>query len=177
MLLLTLFIILGVILGGIGGRQVNKALADKSSVKTYGLPVAKVNEYSWASKKVLAMYESLPEANRPRANVPHILTALDTKYGINEVNRHHTDRYGHAHSMDSCSDDPWQEKRKCKMPEYKELWNSMKEVKNQLAAQEKAIQLAGVASGLDEIKELTEALRQEREIIKDTTKELTRGSL
>lgn len=149
--------------------------------------------FSWAAAQVMDAFESLPEAHRPSMNVEAAVRALDTKHGVDSLNAHFRvwNSWSHYSSPSfecSCVYDPHDDGRsgdraladEClRYPEFAQLIQSVKDIKDALQRQEDAIAdrehqmvLAGIESDLNSISIITAALRAERDLINDVTKEI-----
>lgn len=138
-----------------------------------GVPINELSTFSDPSKAILKAYNALPEANRPYGDIRSVLHAYDVKYGIKEANEH----FG-TYDYDLGSRFSWEclDKRygySCDYAEYQKLNKAIKEIQKALDDQQKAIEIAGVQDGLEEAQRLMAELRREKEIITETTKELT----
>jgi hypothetical protein len=171
MFLIVFYVFLAMLLfAGVG-----KGYSELQSKKTYALSKKEVKKFSWASKQLIQEYNALPDGNRPLGDITYPLSALDTKYGgAEKVTKHFAKtRNGYEHSY---TDYRWHNcncRYDCKMKDYKEMHDGIAGIKSALATQEHAMLMAGVESGLSEAASIAERLRQERELIEDTTKELT----
>lgn len=145
-----------------------KAVVAASPNKTAPEPV---QIYSNAARIVLGAFSQVPVEHRPSHDIQAALKALDFKYGIKEVNQHF---YYHNDLYCSCTGN-------CKeYPEYVQMRRAMfdingalKEQKRVEAKRERAIALAGIENDLKSVDDITAALRQERAIIVDVTKEIS----
>lgn len=140
--------------------------------RKYGISAKKAQALSWPAQEIVKEYKALPKANRPYTNIHRVVSALDVKFGVESATSHFYDRYpdrGVCHyNWDShrCY-------RGCQMAEYVALHEGMVEIREALADQEKALQIAAVSGSLSEAKELAERMRQERDLIETVTQELT----
>lgn len=132
---------------------------------------AAVKNRSWAANQIKAAYDTIPVNSRPDVDIDYVLTALDTKYEIEQINYHFSDfprcnwncacmRYGNRNS------------ERCPYREYHLMYNEMKGISDDLKAQEHALALASVSDGLSQAEELMNRLRDERKLIQSVTKEL-----
>lgn len=141
------------------------------SRKVYGLEAKKKKELSEPSKQILKQYRRLPVENRPYANLPHILEAMDIKYGKDSVNEHFRkfNGTGYVFKWDcSC----WRGSA-CLYKDYRDIYSGITEIQQALVNQEHAASVAAVEGGLSAVKSFTEELRKERDLINDTTKQLS----
>lgn len=155
-----------------------KTIVAVSHNRKYGLSPAKYKALSAPSKQILQEYRALPEQNRPVPNIYNILTALDTKH--RDATAHFMrSRYSYAKSKEihsftwDCGCYDYRGREACGHTEYKNIHNGIKEVTEKLATQKRQIELARVEGGLQDAKELTERLRDERNLIHEVTQELT----
>ena len=126
---------------------------------------------SSASRAIMDEFNKLPKENRPypESTLRAVVTALDVKHGVNKVDEHFRER-GYERSWfewDACF-----HKGDCVGREYKELHYAIKRIEDELAEQKHAFAMAGIAHQLDRVKELTEALHQERDIIRSVTTDM-----
>lgn len=146
------------------------------SRKKYAIPYHKVRALSWPAKQLLTEFNALPKANRPYTNMHRVVTALDVKHGVSEANSHFGER---RHYYDGASGvrHHWNAHRcyyrGCKFIEYQELHDGMVEIREALEAQAHALKMASVSGMLDEVKELTQRMREESNLIETVTKEIT----
>lgn len=167
MALLIIFLVsLGICAFAFGGGVV---INERRYRKTYGLPYKMVNPLSFPSKRILKEFNSLPKDNQPYGNIYSIVKALDTKHGKDALTDHFYDSY-----FDYEGKDPWHCRcyRVCTYPDVDALYDSILAIKKSLEAQEHAIKVAAVQGGLDDALELVERLKQENDLVKDTTKQL-----
>lgn len=151
----------------------------------------KAEKFSSASATIIKAYNDLPEEHRPAYDIKAGLRALDTKHGLETVTAHfvHRSRYSHYDDLAfswSCSciwnefDYEYTQHEEClHFPEYKALYDSIDDIGDSLRAREQAILarehqmvLAGIESDLRSIDEITQALRNERDLIDNVTKEI-----
>jgi hypothetical protein len=176
MFMMIVMIVLCVIASGV---LLNRGIKELDSRKTYALPTKEVNNYSWAARQVLKNYNALPPANRPAGNITHMLTALDIKYGKDNVDGHFGDyQYVyHGGSRNRTFVKQWKCNcrsyggGRCKHYEYKEVLDAIQEIQQALAEQAHALELAGVESGLTQAASLAQQLREEKQIIEKVTRE------
>lgn len=126
---------------------------------------------STASWEIIREYKALPEDNRPFANIYLLLHALDVKHDIDQVKYHFRRHYDHSSFTWECDCKRWH--RKCSYREYIDLHVAIEEVRLALEKQQHALQMAAVAYHFDAIKELTDRLRDEKNLINTVTRELT----
>jgi hypothetical protein len=158
----------------------------KSAVRT------RAEQFSFIGWQVVKAYEELPDTYRPSFDIESAVRALDFKCNIDAVNNHfpyHEVRNGVSRIICPCisgrsngrsyqNDRPRHDKCQ-RFSEYTDLYDEMYAIKREitsqakaLEAQERAVKLAGMRSDLDSVKSITEALRQERSLISDTTSEI-----
>lgn len=167
MVIIALWVFVGIMLitGGF-----NAALGISRRI-TYGLPSKTVRHLSWPAREIVSAYNKLPESNKPYANILYVVEALDVKYGGKEaVDKRFTvsgydSSYRSWRACHSCH-------RGCIHAAYKEIYDGINAIRTSLKEREHELEIAGVTDGLHAAKELTEALRQERDLIKETTKEI-----
>ena len=175
---ILIFILCILVMSGMGYRTYGEV----SSRKTYGISSRQVNYVSWPGKQVLLAYQELPKQNRPEANVPAIVKALDVTYGVVEATEHfeHKTRnynyggspaYNYTYAWNNCSCSNYRSS-KCSFPEYREMVQGMQDIQDAITAQQRALEVASVGGDLENAKALTERLREERDLIKKATSEL-----
>lgn len=158
--LMVLFVIAMVLIGN--------TIASFYSYRTYGISGTDRSELSWPAQQILKKYHALPEANRPYTNVVPMLKALDVKNGgKKKIDAHF------RHSGPDYSYWGWCNCYNCNFGEYKPMVKALNEINEALAEQQRKIEIAGVAGGLEEATRFMEELRREKKIITETTKELT----
>lgn len=167
-------VIVGFVITGllIFAEEINTMLVNRKQKSIKAKPGSNL---SLAGQHILGEYNTLPEINRPYANMEYLLGALDVKYDINEVNKHFLKYNGWDYVFSwhcDCHNGGTLSKSNCPFREYYELHNDIKAITSELAKQEHALQVAGIQDGLDQIAELRAALKQETKLIRDTTKEL-----
>lgn len=148
--------------------------------------------FSWPARQVMKSFLEIPEANRPIMDISAALKALDKKHDAGEVSRHfislggrysYSGGYPHYTWNCSCIYDDYNSSfiaEKCDyFPEYREMHDSILGVSQALREQQAAIEarehqmmLAGMENDLRAVEEITNAFRNEREIITSTTKEI-----
>lgn len=127
-------------------------------------------------------------------DVKSMVTALDIKYGVQAVNDHFRvssyepsrksgvsyEESGHRYP--TLFDEyvfSWHGDRNCdhikgcKFPEYRSMAMTIEQVQLAREEQERALEISGVQHNLDAIESWTERLREERNIIRTITKELS----
>lgn len=132
--------------------------------------VPKKAPMSNAAKRLVKEFNALPSASRPLFDMEELVKALDIKHGdIEKIDNHFYD-YPHDFTWKCMCR---QHNRACRYPDYQNLHLEIEGIGKALAEQEHALKVAGVQASLDQIQELTQTLRQERELIESVTKELT----
>lgn len=150
-----------------------------------GLTIAcKTVEYknsltSTPAKKIMALYDKVPESSRPYGDIKEMLKALDLKHGIDDVNRHYQDS---NRTYDGISYEfSWYPRNcyhknpgysTCEFPEYVELADSLQNIITAHEKQQRAMEIAGVQGSLDMVEQFTKQAREESKIINSVTKEL-----
>lgn len=134
--------------------------------------------YSWPANQLLKLFREVPTANRPygEENFATVLKALDVRHGGKDTVNQHFMEYS-SNSWQCCwamryKDYEGYEESVCSMSEYHDLKDELEGIQIALAEQAHALELAGVQNGLNMLEDLTSRLREERQIIEDTTKEL-----
>jgi hypothetical protein len=157
------------------------ATIELTSRKTYSVGYKAQAEYSDASLEILKAYNALPKANRPVGDMTYMLKALDTKHTIKDVDGHFsTTEYNRSRGKHiteftwncNCSRYSYRE-TKCPFKEYVQIKDGINDIGLALEAQQHAMKIAGVESGLSDAADMAERLREEAEIITKVTKELT----
>lgn len=151
-----------------------------------GLAVtAKVLDYrdsltSTPTKKIMALYNKVPESSRPYGDIKEMLKALDLKHGIDDVNKHYRNVNRTYDGLKSefawyprdCYHKSERWSGSCKYPEYLEIANALQNIISAHEKQQRALEIAGVQGSLDMVKQFTEQAREESKIINSVTKEL-----
>jgi hypothetical protein len=182
MILTIIFIVLASYIPLIGYKTYKKVKGKPNPViESKPEPV----ELSWAGNEVRETYNKLPEDKQPYSDIDYVLSALDIKYGIDNVQSHFREWYedddSYGFGRGRYYDHPlyyntWScmcKENACIYPEYREMYLVCQEMHSNIAAQERALEVAGVADGLAMASALTEKLREENQIIIGVTKELT----
>ena len=144
---------------------------------------------SWIGRQVMTKYNGIPEANKPVLDVRAAVVALDVKYGITRLDGHFQKHSGIIFSGPRCDctdgrnrqrNDTKRHRSCVKYPEFIQLWDSMREVEGALvrlqqaeAQRERAIELAGIENDLRSVDAITEALRNERDLLVEVAREIT----
>jgi hypothetical protein len=141
--------------------------------------IVKTNDLSKTSNAILDRYNKLPERNRVYEDLPAVLHALDVKH---ENPDSHFVSYSNTFSVDKIAMDTNYPSLKCckvghcsspcPYRDYIKIMDAIKEIEKANVEQEKALKIAGVQAGLDELENVTARLRQEATLIKSVTKEL-----
>lgn len=180
MFLTIVFIIMMVgLLTGTGFR----AKKELSINKTYGISGREFEKLSWPAKTLLKEYRSLPESSRPSFSILDVVTALDVKHGVEEASNHFQlserdysynskTKYNITYAWHHCHCGYYNNSRDCIGWDYRNIHEGIRDIKSAIEEQDHALRLSGVESGLASAKELTERLAEERDIIKNITKEL-----
>jgi hypothetical protein len=164
-----------------GDKYMKRRIAQRQKVA--------IEEFSWAAKQVKTAYEKLPHEHRPSYDIMAALRALDTKYGKEEVNEHfcRLDPYSFTRVRDwkcECVYDAYRGEYNngahCRFsPEYMAMVNGISDIAAALGRREQAIKdrehemvLAGMENDLRSVEEITKALRSERDLIDNVTKEI-----
>jgi hypothetical protein len=141
----------------------------------YGLPYRKVRQFSWPAKQILKSYHKLPKDNRPYANLPHMLKTLDSKWESKKKVDQHFAHWGYdsvIHNWNCNCSKMLHVPKKCPALEYKEINTGLKDIHSALAEQEEKLRLSNASEAIEDAKTFAAALRAERAIITETTKEL-----
>ena len=143
------------------------------------------HKMSWIGRRLMSMYNELPEANRPSYDFRGAIVALDVKYEIETLDRHFTrddflltvtnPRCACTQNRSSNSKNP------CKFaPEFIDLLNGMKEINRALkrvaaaeAERERKIELAGIENDLRSVDDILNSFRIEKEALYSTAKEIS----
>lgn len=150
--------------------------------KVYSLTPQQYKELSWPAVQIMKVHTALPESNRPKVDMVSMLRALDTKNGGEaKVTEHFeynveynvgygsTTEYrweGHGSSYSRCGVNS-------KCAEYKEILEGLQEIAKALAEQEHKILMAGIAFQLETAESMADMLREEAELVRKVTKEIT----
>jgi hypothetical protein len=137
----------------------------------YGLPTSQFNELSWPAQQVIIAYNSLPADSKTGEDLYPVLKALDLKHGKNNLN-----------VLCGLGDGAWRNEwpyyvkhlgRGGILTEYYNMYKAIEAIKDAKKAQDRALEIAGVQSDLDQVKDITARLRAEAQLIKDVTKDMT----
>ena len=149
------------------------------TLKIFGpAPKAPLSE---PAKKIMALYNKVPEASRPYGDLRMMLEALDLKNDIKKVNEHYSRTYrdysdyrlktSFSWSAPGCGEN---HSKWCSLKEYAEIRNALEDLIKAHERQQKALEVAGVQGSLDLIEQFTKQAREERKILDSVTKELER---
>lgn len=126
---------------------------------------------SWPAAQIMQLYKALPESSRPYGNFDEMLKALDVKHGgVEDVNRHFTGVYyfdgcSWAHNYGEC-------KKGSLCKDYVSLRSNIETIQESLKDQQRQLEISKVSHSLSELEDFKERLRNENELIRQTTKEL-----
>ena len=150
----------------------------RASISSFDCTYKEYKALSEPSKTLLCEYYSIPEANRPHANILNVVQAMDVKHGAREATMHFRrfsgDGYDFTWTCD-CKRYGGYSGKACELEDYTSLNYAFIEIQNALTAHEKALAMAGVESGLAEAHELMARAREEAEILSGVTKQLSEG--
>ena len=146
---------------------------EKSTLNDYG--VKSLVGYSTPSKKILKMYQSIPEADRPAIDLPQTLRALDAVEGVTQTNRHFGEnaRYHHTYGGIGRRYPLLCEKRGNHCKGYVDLYNTLDNLKDELKDRDLKIGMLGVGSSVEDT---LAAIRQEAAVVRSVTRD-TLGEL
>jgi hypothetical protein len=126
---------------------------------------------SWAGKQIIAKNAQLP-AEHQIADLEPVIRALDVKHTIAEVNKHFVHQsYGYdaPPSWDHyCAG-------RCRMGKYKEIYEGLNKIQENLKTQEHQKKVLLVADDLKRVDDIIKTIEQEAEFIGDTTLAITTG--
>lgn len=167
------------------GYQTRKpeALSEKESLVVPSIEAPEPKRISSPGKKLMELISKVPAEHLPSTDLESIIEALDIKYDYPSVYHYATDvhnGYGRAYFDWHCRCWVFREGmipkgkiRYCKLyPEYTQLYLEVNGVLEEVEAQRRALEIAGIQHNLDRVAEITEHFRNEREIVKTTTKEI-----
>ena len=151
-------------------------LAVLFSLWLFGVPVTSsakkpMRGLSWPARQIVEKYNKIPENNRPSGDIVAIVRALDIKHGTSNVNVHFKNRYADGSSW-QCDGSFCRKRESDICHDYRELYNSLRDVITALNRQKHALEIAGVSDKLDEAARMVESLREEKKIISEITREL-----
>ncbi len=166
-MILTIFGIIAIGLLAIYG--ISKLLIRHNAKSVYNVLPKELSNYSWPARQILKEYNTLPAGNRPYSNLSYMLKSLDIKYGVRAVNDHFSEKTRNndvAWGWDLCD----RYNRTCRHhPEYKKMFDAIKDVKYELAEQKRRFEIAGVSDGLSQVEDFMSELGREKELIKEIT--------
>lgn len=190
-----LLIALSVILFVTAACQIREKRALAPKKKTEAIVAKKKKEYSWAAKSLMEMFEALPEVHRPGMDIEAAVSAIDIKYGIEDIDLHYKIYQRYSYDIDSMYKMTWNCRcvhdedyetpeeflaDECRdFPEFWVIKNAINEVNQAINEREQAIKdhekkmvLAGIESDLRSVDNIAEALRAERDALTSITDEL-----
>lgn len=147
---------------------------------------------SRASQYLIDAFNELPEANRPAYDLPALLAALDETHGIEAVDNHFSNysKWGgwtcrcaanqnSALAKDTCRFAKYTDfKNTCRFAKYTDLWQAIRDIETEVRSREAKIArrerdavLEGLKPDLAQLDALTDALRVEKTIINEVTRE------
>lgn len=157
-------------------------LFKKSPAAIESVPKPKLSD---VAKHVRKEYLSLPEDSRPFPDIDSVLLGLDAATSHNATGRHehfnsngymrqkYGDHHGYQFSWDGDHHQPCRSNHRiCDFSAYYVLHVEIQELLRQIAMKERALNLSANADKVDQARNLVEALRQEREIQRQVTREL-----
>lgn len=127
---------------------------------------------SWPAEQVMNVYNSLPEVNRPTADLRDTLEAMDQSYGgVEAINKAYNEWNGYSSLGISYTWGRYGYERNARpgSKQYRELLYSLQSIKDALRAQEREFMMAGISHKLDRVAEIMEQAKNEKEIIEETT--------
>lgn len=166
---ILLIILVGVIIIGLGGT----GAAMIGARKNYGMGILASGQLSWPAREIMKAHHALPKGNRPSDDMFEVLKAIDTRWGGSErVTKAYTYNRGQTYRQgwDECHNGGMNK-------QYKNLFDSMKDIQRALDEQAQALVLSGLTHHLDTAAELVERMRDEAKNIREVTTELTRDPL
>jgi len=173
MILLYILACLVFIVGS--GLTATTIVASRQHKALYGVKAKELEGTSWVGKQLVKEYNALPDNHRPYANIKTIVKALDTKYGVDKVNNHFTTERYDSNKRRRVNVPSWEHRGcypDCSLPEYKDIHESFIQIEKALAEQQYKFAVAGVSDALHAAADLTTRLREERDLIRQVTKEL-----
>lgn len=120
--------------------------------------------FSDPARAIIRRYDELPAEHKLDINIKAVLRAMDIKHGVSLVNEHFNSRY---YQLD------WHSCEHKGFKEYRDMAREIEYIQYALAERERQLAISEVQHDLDQIKVVTAALRQERQLIQQVTKELT----
>lgn len=139
---------------------------------------------SFPAAQIIQAFNALPKAHRPAYNIDELVQALDIKHDRVSMDYHFSDFsygytsgsrwdvFGGTHQSSNCRRIQ-SNGGSCPGQEYIDLYLALIDISVAVKKQEHALKMSEVAHELESVSELTAALRLEKEIINDVTKELT----
>ena len=173
-----LFIVLALIIvvGGFFGG--GRALASRHTIKTYGIKPKEYNALSDPAHYIMEEWQKTPASNRPQGNMHGVMTALDKKFGgIEKVNNHFGKGSFNRRTYETTYEFDWNNhgchRDECKMQEYRSIMAGLQAVNKALGEQVYALEMAGIAGQLEQAHSMIDQLKEERNLIRTVTKELS----
>jgi len=168
-----------VIVGGVYGFVNIVTLGDAHKSLMRHRPAAlrsRVGRLSWPSRQVLREFNALPVDSQRGIDLLPIVEALDIKYGRDKLDQHFLDtiwkQYGWKKSGDYDCRYQGHRGRYCIGNEHLELRKKIDGIKQSLAEQDAAARLLSIAGDMDALAAVHQRLKEEREILDKTTKEM-----
>lgn len=190
--MIFVYIIIMLIVTGVAAKAGQVRYKAIQPAKKAGIEYNKYKNLSDISKHIIGMHAKMPNDSK-FYGVYGVLSALDSKYGADEVYDHfHTkpDHYSRdqtrkfyangrgndCHYSRDLYPGKWEKDRFCNMPEYHRLIVKIDKVLNEAEQQSETLRLAALSGSLDTYDEMMEHLENEKELIRKTTKELNESS-
>lgn len=156
----------------VGRPALAKHIAAKRAAKALPPKPAKV-ALSLPAKRLVKLFEELPQENRPSVDIYEALRALDIKEGgIEKVDQHFSD-YGRGFTW-NCDYllYPHSYPGGCPHSEYHALKKRLTAIKAELAERERQEELASAAGGIHEYEVLLQSLTDEHKAIKSVNQQM-----
>ena len=136
-------------------------------------------EYSTVGDILIRKFMALPESNRPSYDIKALMTDLDGYHGIDAVNRHFSIYSGTMGWTCKCFTGTYSKaKRTCQFIKYSELFDAIQGIEREIRTREQKLaslqeqeRKNGLKPSLSQLDELTTALREEKTIIAQITRE------
>jgi len=127
------------------------------------------------AKEIMKEFRALPKDNRPydERTLESALAAIDLKIGRDNATEHFMHRGYESRWFDWDQCNCYTRRHiHCVGNDYTQIHNAIKDIAKAVEDRDYQMQMAGIAHQLDRVSEITEALRQEANIVKQVTKEL-----
>lgn len=154
-------------------QQINKTIPSSEPL------ITKVPR-SWPAGQICVEFYALPPNHRPSIDVDAVVNALDTKYGIEDVNAHFkgnvitADRRwttAFTWNHNTCNSNPV-----CPFADYTRLHEQIELVTVAYKKQQHALAVAEQQHGFEQMREMLDGLRDEAQSLDESTADIEKGN-